>query len=120
MKQLRKTLLLCAAFFSAGLYAQESVTAGEQDMAPVTTFSRDTLMVNEDSVLIVITVCAPVCSSIVIVEDAQGGEKGEIPSPYPNAVFPEAYIENQRLMWRDNTYLLLDEDEKRWKEATDK
>ncbi len=120
MKQLRKTLLLCAALLCAGLYAQESVSSDTQDIAPVTTFSRDTLVVNEDSVLIVITVCAPVCSSIVIVEDAQGGEKGEIPSPYPNAVFPEAYIENQRLMWRDNTYLLLDEDEKRWKEATDK
>lgn len=120
MKHLRETLLLCAALLCAGLHAQESVPAGAQDTAYAPSFSRDTLVLGDDSVLIVITVCAPVCSSVVVVEDARGVEKGEIPCPYPDAVFPEAYIEDRRLMWRDNTHLLLDEDEKRWKEAKDR
>ena len=91
-----------------------------QDSVPATTFSSDTLVLNNDSVLIIVTVCAPVCSSYVTVENAKGEEIGEIRSPFPDAVFPEAYIENRRLKWRDNTWMILDEDERRWQEANQK
>ncbi len=97
---------LCSMICTFNLFAQAYVP---------TSYSRDTLVVSEDSIIIVITACAPICSSIVIIEDAQGDETGEIHSPMPDAVFPEAYIENDSIKWRDNTYLILDEDEKRWK-----
>ncbi len=97
---------LCCTICTFNLFAQAYTP---------TSYSRDTLVVSEDSIIIVITACAPICSSIVIIEDAQGDATGEIHSPIPDAVFPEAYIENDSIKWRDNTYLILDEDEKRWK-----
>ena len=104
--------MLFGLLSATGLRAQDSI--------PATTFSRDTLVLNNDSVLVVVTVCAPVCSSYVMVENAKGEEKGEIRPPFPEAVFPEAYIEDRRLKWRDNTWMILDEDEKRWLEADKK
>ena len=111
VKRLLIILVLCGGL-SVGLHAQ--------DEAPYTTFSRDTLVLSEDSILIIATVCAPICSSYVMVENAKGEETGEIPSPFKDAVVPEAYIENGKILWRDNTYLLLDEDEKRWQETNKK
>jgi len=85
--------------------------------APAITFSRDTLVRSNDSIIIVVTACAPICSSIVIVENAEGDEIGKIVPPIADAIFPEAYIENGIIKWRDNTYMMLDEDEKRWKKS---
>jgi hypothetical protein len=109
-------LLLSSLFCTLNLQAQ---VPGAETPA-TTTYNRDTLTVSKDSVIIVITACAPICSSIVITEDANGDKTGEITSPYPDAIFPEAYIENDSIKWRDNTYLILDEDEKRWKEEQKK
>gem|GEM_PF-2303837 len=67
------------------------------------TFTRDTLVLNEDSVLIITTACAPVCSSVVVVEDHNGKRIGQIRPPFEQSVFPEAYIEEKHLRWRDNT-----------------
>ena len=104
--------MLCCLLSASWMSAQDSV--------PATTFSSDTLVLNNDSVLIIVTVCAPVCSSYVTVENAKGDEIGKIRSPFLDAVFPEAYIEDRRLKWRDNTWMMMDEDERRWMEANQK
>lgn len=66
-----------------------------------------------DSLLVITTACAPICSSVVQVYNAAGEYLGQIQPPDSKAVFPEAYIEEGKLLWRDNTAAILDEDEKR-------
>lgn len=92
------TILLCGAMMTA--------KAGE------TTVRCDSLQTG-DSLLVITTACAPICSSVVQVYSAAGEYLGQLMPPAKEAVFPEAYIENGRLLWRDNTDAILDEDEKR-------
>lgn len=66
-----------------------------------------------DTLYVVTTACAPVCSSVVQAFRADGTLLGEILPPDTTAIFPEAYIEDKRILWRDNTEAILDEDEKR-------
>lgn len=76
------------------------------------------LLTAPDTIVTVETVCAPICSSIARVYYINKEEQKktweyvrEIMSPYPHAVFPEAHIESGRLVWQDNTYLMLDAEE---------
>lgn len=82
-------------------------------MSAQTTFTRDTIQLGTDTLLVVETACAPICSSIVRVYDLSWNYIGMLQSPFTSAVFPEAYIENKRLYWRDNTPLMLDDEEKK-------
>lgn len=66
-----------------------------------------------DTLYVITTACAPVCSSVVQAFRIDGTLLGEIPAPDATAIFPEAYIEDNRILWRDNTEAILDEDEKR-------
>lgn len=75
--------------------------------------TRDTLWYGQDSVLIIETACAPICSSIARVYNKEYRLLRTIKAPIPDAIFPEAYIENGVVLWRDNTELLLDEEEKK-------
>jgi hypothetical protein len=61
---------------------------------------RDTLLTN-DSILVIHTVCAPICSSHVRVYNKEWQYLGALKAPFKSA-FPEAYIENNKLIWRDN------------------
>jgi hypothetical protein len=61
---------------------------------------RDTLLTN-DSILVIHTVCAPICSSHVRVYNKEWQYLGVLKAPFKSA-FPEAYIENNQLLWRDN------------------
>ena len=54
-----------------------------------------------DSVLVVITVCAPQCSSCARVYNKEGQVLRTITPPF-TSIFPLATIENGRLVWRDN------------------
>lgn len=65
-----------------------------------------------DSLLVVRTVCAPVCSSVAAVYNKSGLVLHTILPP-TNAIFPEAYIENGILLWRDNTTEILDDTERK-------
>ena len=56
-----------------------------------------------DSIFVVMTVCAPQCSSCARVYNKEWKLLGRIPAPWPHAVFPEAWIEDKRIRWRDNT-----------------
>ena len=76
-----------------------------------TTSVRDTL-VTGDSIIVIHTVCAPVCSSCARVYNKEWHFIGTLTPPFQSP-FPEAYIENGKLLWRDNYPQLLDEDELR-------
>lgn len=65
--------------------------------------SRDTLIL-ADSIIVIHTVCAPICSSHVRVYNKEWKEVGTMKAPFKSA-FPEAYIEDGKLLWRDNDTL---------------
>jgi hypothetical protein len=64
------------------------------------TSSCDTLKM-DDGYVVIYTVCAPICSSCARVFDKEGNYLGNMKSPI-NTTFPEAYIENDQILWRDN------------------
>ena len=82
------------------LYA--SATIHEQSEPPYTEpiSKRDTLVLG-DSIMVIHTVCAPICSSHVRVYNKEWLLIGEAKPPFRSA-FPEAYIEDGKLLWRDN------------------
>ena len=61
---------------------------------------RDTLMTN-DSIIVIHTICAPICSSPARVYNKEWQEIGVLKAPFKSA-FPEAYIEEGKILWRDN------------------
>lgn len=77
-----------------------------------TSIRYDSLSVG-DSLVVIQTVCAPICSSVARVYNKQGDMIGTIPAPSATWVFPQAYIEQDSIVWRDNTYLMLDDEEKK-------
>lgn len=66
-------------------------------------FRRDTIQLSADSIIIIETACAPICSSIARVYNKEWKEVGRLQSPFDHPVFAEAYIEDDRILWRDNT-----------------
>ena len=60
----------------------------------------DTL-VGSDSIIVIQTVCAPICSSCVRVYNKEWHYLGTMTAPI-KTIFPEAYIEDGKLHWRDN------------------
>ena len=76
-----------------------SITNIESTYATPSSF-RDTLITN-DSIIVIHTVCAPICSSYVRVYNKEWKEIGRLKAPFKSA-FPEAYIEERRIHWRDN------------------
>ena len=61
---------------------------------------RDTLLTN-DSIIVIHTVCAPICSSHARIYNKEWKEIGVLKPPFKSP-FPEAYIEDGRVLWRDN------------------
>ena len=61
---------------------------------------RDTIALG-DSVVVIHTVCAPICSSRVRVYNKEWKEIGILKAPFKSA-FPEAYIQDGRILWREN------------------
>ena len=76
-----------------------SVTDNDATYA-VPTSIRDTLMTN-DSIIVIHTICAPICSSHARVYNKEWQEIGVLKAPFKSA-FPEAYIEEGKILWRDN------------------
>lgn len=64
----------------------------------------------KDSVLVVESVCAPICSSTARVFDKNDKLLRTI-APKSEGILPFAWIENGELHWRDNTGQMLDEQE---------
>ncbi len=61
---------------------------------------RDTLITN-DTIIVIHTVCAPICSSRARIYNKEWQEIGVLRPPF-SSIFPEAYIEDGKLLWRDN------------------
>lgn len=74
----------------------EQAVEEEYEVASV----RDTLITN-DTIIVIHTVCAPICSSRARVYNKEWQEIGVLRPPF-QSIFPEAYIENGKLLWRDN------------------
>lgn len=82
-------------------FAQQDTTTEQQTAAP--TSKRDTLVLS-DSIVVIHTVCAPICSSHARVYNKEWQLMGELQAPF-TSIFPEAYIEDGQLLWRDNDTL---------------
>ncbi len=100
---MKKILTLFIVLFVSVLVSEllnSNVVASELQNDYEVTSVRDTLLTN-DSILVIHTVCAPICSSHVRVYNKEWQYLGALKAPFKSA-FPEAYIENNKLLWRDN------------------
>lgn len=82
------------------LEQNDSTSVTDDEAYAVPTSIRDTLMTN-DSIIVVHTICAPICSSHARVYNKEWQEIGVLKAPF-NSAFPEAYIEDGKILWRDN------------------
>ena len=87
--KITKLILCVVGFFCCGQIAAEDITS-----------VRDTLITN-DSIIVIHTVCAPICSSHARIYNMEWQLIGVFEPPFKSA-FPEAYIEDGRVLWRDN------------------
>lgn len=100
---MKKILTLFIVLFVSVLVSEllnSNAVASELQNDYEVTSVRDTLLTN-DSILVIHTVCAPICSSHVRVYNKEWKYLGALKAPFKSA-FPEAYIENNKLIWRDN------------------
>ena len=100
---MKKILTLFIVLFVSVLVSEllnSNAVASELQNDYEVTSVRDTLITN-DSILVIHTVCAPICSSHVRVYNKEWQYLGVLKAPFKSA-FPEAYIENNKLLWRDN------------------
>ena len=100
---MKKILTLFIVLFVSVLVSEllnSNAVASELQNDYEVTSVRDTLLTN-DSILVIHTVCAPICSSHVRVYNKGWQYLGVLKAPFKSA-FPEAYIENNKLLWRDN------------------
>ena len=100
---MKKILTLFIVLFVSVLVSEllnSNAVASELQNDYEITSVRDTLLTN-DSILVIHTVCAPICSSHVRVYNKEWQYLGALKAPFKSA-FPEAYIENNKLLWRDN------------------
>ena len=100
---MKKILTLFTVLFVSVLVSEllnSNAVASELQNDYEVTSVRDTLLTN-DSILVIHTVCAPICSSHVRVYNKEWQYLGVLKAPFKSA-FPEAYIENNKLLWRDN------------------
>ena len=102
-------VVLLVNYASHRSLAQQTITAEQRNNHAVAseplnhgeiTSVRDTL-VKADSIYVIHTVCAPICSSHVRVYNKEWQSIGVVKAPFKSA-FPEAYIEDNRILWRDN------------------
>ena len=92
-------IVLFVSVLVSALQNSNAVASELQNDYEVTSV-RDTLLTN-DSILVIHTVCAPICSSHVRVYNKEWQYLGVLKAPFKSA-FPEAYIENNKILWRDN------------------
>ena len=90
-----------AAFVLGLILFTTNLQANDTTQIPYEVTSiRDTL-ITHDSIIVIHTICAPICSSHVRVYNKEWQEIGFLKAPFKSP-FPEAYIENGKLLWRDN------------------
>lgn len=100
-KNLIVTLILLANIVGQDLHADQTTICEQKESIYTNPCSvRDTVVCG-DSIVVIRTVCAPICSSHVRVYNKEWQYLGVLKAPFKSA-FPEAYIENNKLLWRDN------------------
>lgn len=83
---------------TAELLNSDEITSEQHSKELLST--RDTIALG-DSIVVIHTVCAPICSSRVRVYNKEWKEIGIMRPPFKSA-FPEAYVEDGNLLWHDN------------------
>jgi hypothetical protein len=100
---MKKIVILFMVFF-VSVVASERLNSNAVASEPLNndepTSVLDTL-IGSDSIVVIHTVCAPICSSCARVYNKEWQFLGNITPPIQTA-FPEAYIEDGKLLWRDN------------------
>ena len=92
-------ILLLLSVLLSKLLNSNAVASELQNNDDITS-TCDTLLTN-DSIIVLHTVCAPICSSCARVYNKEWQFLGNLTPPIKTA-FPEAYIEDGKLLWRDN------------------
>ena len=129
MKKILFTILCCWA----ALFAQAETDLVKQWIADATALGGNPVVEEEsarysrirmadscyievqnygDNILVVQTVCAPVCSSCVRIYNKEWQLLREV-RPAKECTFPLATIRNGQLFWQDNTIEILDDKEKK-------
>ena len=92
------------AAFSTLFLASSFVWANDTiDVPYEVTSTHDTIALG-DRIVVIHTVCAPICSSHARVYNKEWQPIGELQAPF-TSIFPEANIEDGQLLWRDNDTL---------------
>ena len=92
-------ILLLVSVLLSKLLNSNAVASELQNNDDITS-TCDTLLTN-DSIIVIHTVCAPICSSCARVYNKEWQFLDNLTPPIKTA-FPEAYIEDGKLLWRDN------------------
>lgn len=100
-KNLIVILILLVNIASLDLYAEQTTICEQKESTYTYSSSiRDTVVCG-DSIVVIHTVCAPICSSHARVYNKEWKEIAILKPPFKSA-FPEAYIEDGKILWRDN------------------
>jgi len=94
-------LSLLADLFQVGGNPHVVYQDGAYERVALTDSTQLEVYKGTDSILVVLTACAPQCSSCARVYNKEGQLIATPQSPTPT-IFPLATIENGRIVWKDN------------------
>jgi hypothetical protein len=103
-------LVVLGCVFIPYSYADRNVTHTHaehvwgDDSTNTKVISRYDTLQMADSIIVIHTLCAPICSSHARVYNKEGDLIRVLKAPF-QSVFPEAYIEENKVLWRDNDTL---------------
>lgn len=100
-KNLIVILILLVNIASLDLYAEQTTICEQKESTYTYSSSIRDTVVSGDSIVVIHTVCAPICSSHARVYNKEWKEIAILKPPFKSA-FPEAYIEDGKILWRDN------------------
>ena len=94
-------LSILADLFQVGGNPQVVYQDGAYERVALTDSTQLEVYKGADTILVVLTACAPQCSSCARVYNKEGQLIAIPQSPAPS-IFPLATIENGRIVWKDN------------------
>ena len=94
-------LSILADLFQVGGNPQVVYQDGAYERVALTDSTQLEVYKGADTILVVLTACAPQCSSCARVYNKEGQLIAIPQSPTPS-IFPLATIENGRIVWKDN------------------
>jgi hypothetical protein len=95
------SLSLIADLFSLGGHPQVVYQDGAYERIALTDSATMEVYKGTDSTLVVMTVCAPKCSSCARIYNKEWQLIQTVTPPF-TSIFPLATIENGRIVWKDN------------------